>query len=243
MHFLLIGGSGRTGLEVISEALSQNHTLTALVRDPTALQPRTGLHLVQGTPTSPADIHNAFSTSSSPIDGVIVTLAARRASDSPFAKPISPPRFMADCVAHVRAAMAEHGVRKLVVLSALGAGESGQNVNRVLRWMFRGTNMRAQYEDHDAVDRETREDGAAKGLQWVLVRPGRMVEGEGQEVVVWGDEGVDGEGQAIPMLAKVTRQSVARFLVEAAEASEWVGKTPVIANRRASDDWGRMFTG
>ncbi|RAL02209.1 uncharacterized protein BO80DRAFT_424122 [Aspergillus ibericus CBS 121593] len=36
---------------------------------------------------------------------VIVTLNARRASDSPFATPISPPRLMANCNANVVAAM------------------------------------------------------------------------------------------------------------------------------------------
>ena len=38
-HLLVIGGSGRTGRLVITEALRTGHSVTALVRDPTRVVP------------------------------------------------------------------------------------------------------------------------------------------------------------------------------------------------------------
>lgn len=48
MRFLIIGGSGRTGKLVIEEILERGHQVTALVRNPTSLDKRTGLDIVKG---------------------------------------------------------------------------------------------------------------------------------------------------------------------------------------------------
>lgn len=49
MRFLIIGGSGRTGKLVIEDILKRGHQVTALVRNPTSLEKRTGLDVVKGT--------------------------------------------------------------------------------------------------------------------------------------------------------------------------------------------------
>ena len=54
-----------------------------------------------------------------PPEVVIVSMSARRASDSPFAAPISPPRPIADCNANMMAAMKDFGIHKVVILQAL----------------------------------------------------------------------------------------------------------------------------
>ncbi|KAL9087525.1 MAG: hypothetical protein Q9165_006636 [Trypethelium subeluteriae] len=223
MHVLVIGGSGRTGSLVINEILERGQSVTALIRDPTALpQKRPGLTIVQGTPTSTSDVETAFAAIPNGVpSAVIVTLNARRESDSPFAKPVSPPRFMADCNANVRSVMQQHGVRKLVVMSAYGTADSLPELNWLMRLVLRRTNMVYQYIDHDAVDEETK----ASGLDYVLVRPSMLAEGEAKPVTEWGDQ-----GRGVPMLAKITRASVARFLVDAAGTSRWDGQTPVITN-------------
>ncbi|KAF2239632.1 NAD-dependent epimerase/dehydratase-like protein [Viridothelium virens] len=222
MHFLVIGGSGRTGRLVINQILERRQSVIALVRDPTAFGERLGLTVVQGTPTSTSDLEKAFTAIPNGIpSAVIVTLNARRKSDNPFAKPISPPRFMADCNTRIRAAMHQHGVRKLVVMSAYGTADSLPAINWLMRLVLRKTNMVHQYNDHDAVDKETK----TSGLDFVLVRPSMLAGGEAKPVKDWGDQ-----GRGVPMLAKITRASVARFLVDAAQKSRWNGQTPVITN-------------
>ncbi|KAL1613685.1 hypothetical protein SLS54_010382 [Diplodia seriata] len=221
MHFYILGGSGRTGQMVIDNALQRGHIVTAMVRNPDSLTPRAGLTVVKGTPLSQPDIAASFLHPTLP-DAVIVTLNAARVSDSPFAAPAAPPRMMADAHAHVAAAMQAHGVRKIVTMSAFGVAESAPNLLCAFRLVLRGTNMKYQFEDHDLVDAEMKE---REGLKYVLVRPAMLGEGEEKPVRSFGDGGV-----GAPWLAKVTRRSVAAFLVDACETDVWDCRTPVIAN-------------
>lgn len=220
---LLIGASGRTGLEVLAVALARGMQVTALVRNPDKIPPQANLSIFKGSPTSLQDILAAILTSAIPITEVTVTLNARRASDSPFAKSIAPPRLMADTHAAIVSAMRQHpGIRKIITLSAFGVADSRANTGWLLDLLFRHTNMAAQYEDHDLVDAEVK----ASGLPFVLVRPMRLVEGDGKaEIKHWGDQGED-----VSTFASISRTSVARFLVDSVESDEWNGRTPIISN-------------
>lgn len=248
MQLLLLGATGRTGLLVLKEALSRYHTVTALVRSPTALETSLGDHpnrgnltTVTGSPLSAADIAAALAASPSPVEAVVSTLNPRRASDSPFAAvhaTDSPPRMMADSMAGVLTALAEaqspvdgnnnnnKKKAKVVALSALGAGSSASQAHWLLRLLFRHSNMRLAYEDHDAVEEVLRgAAGTARGVEYVLVRPTRLVEGGeggGAARVVGAGDGVVG------MMETVSRGAVARFLVDAAERGKWDGMAPVV---------------
>ncbi|KAG9253760.1 NAD-dependent epimerase/dehydratase [Emericellopsis atlantica] len=227
MKFLIIGGSGRSGQLVIEEALSKGHQVTALVRNPAPLEEREGLTIVKGSPLNVTDIARALETKTFPFDAVFFTLNARRVSDSPFAAadPVnSPPRLMADSVRNAIAAMrgATPPVPKIVVMSAAGTGSSFKNLNFLIRLVFTHTNMRLSREDHDAVDKELRD---AQGIRFVEVRPHMLTDAEAADVKVYPD---DGKGAGF--MPKVSRASVARFMVQAAESSEYDGKAPIIAN-------------
>lgn len=253
MQILLLGATGRTGHPVLLEALARGHHVTALVRDPArapldALVPdeRDRLTLVTGSPLNADDVRRALLLAAA--DGgrgtadvvVISTLNARRTSDSPFAAPHptdSPPRMMADSAVNVvaafRAAALGGGVRgvgKMVVLSALGAGSSAPHASCALRALVRHSGMRAQYEDHAAVEAVLM--AAARGkrgprVEFVLVRPTRLVDGDGDDGAARVVD-VSGGRAVVPMLATVSRGAVARFLVDAAEGSKWDGRAPII---------------
>ncbi|KAI9931799.1 hypothetical protein MW887_010378 [Aspergillus wentii] len=219
MRVLVIGGSGRTGKLVINELLRQGHEVTTLARNPSAMGAATNLDIVKGTPTDLADVRAAFEHKVP--DVVIVTLNAPRESDSPFAAPISPPRLMADCNANIVKAMKEFGVRKTVILQAFGVGDSWDNMNCLLRMLMKKSNMSLQYDDHNHTDREVRESG----VDYVFVRPSRLVEGEASLVKVWPNH-----GQGVPMMASTSRTSVAKWLVDVAVNNDWDNTAPVITN-------------
>ncbi|CAI7575398.1 unnamed protein product [Penicillium bialowiezense] len=219
MRFLIIGGSGRTGKLVIEEILERGHHVTALVRNPTSLDKRTGLDIVKGTPLDTSDIRDAFKIAIP--DMVIVTLSALRETNSPFAAPTSPPRMMADSNANVIQAMKEFGVRKIVVLQAYGVGASWDNMPCVMRLLMSKSNMIYSYEDHNLAEKEIR----GSGLTFVLVRPSRLVETGVTEVKEWPK---DGEG--VGLMGSSSRISVARFLVTAALQTTWDNTAPVITN-------------
>ncbi|GFN21295.1 NAD(P)-dependent oxidoreductase [Aspergillus tubingensis] len=220
MRVLVIGGTGRCGRLVIDELLGRGHQVTTLARTPDALGgPRPGLDVIQGTPMNLDDVRAAFNTDKP--DVVIVTLNAPRASDSPFAAAISPPRLMADCNANVVAAMKEFGIRKTVILQAFGVGASWTNLHILLRLLMKTSNMSHQYDDHNETEREV----LASGVGYVFVRPSRLVETDETAIKVWPDD-----GKGVPMMASTSRISVARYLVDVAESDEWDNTAPVITN-------------
>lgn len=255
MQILLLGATGRTGHQVLKELLARNHKVTALARNPERLEStlpadRSNLTIIPGSPLNKTDISAALAASPSPVDAVITTLNPRRASDSPFAAvdpADSPPRMMADSMAGVLEALREDAkargnrkdddnnnsnkktTAKVVALSALGAGSSATQTNCLLRLLFRHSNMRFTYEDHDAVEEELvhqqQQRGDEEAVPYVLVRPTRLIDSGDEER---GAARVyDGDG-TVGMMETISRGAVARFLVDAAEGEEWDGKAPII---------------
>ncbi|OCL11131.1 putative TrkA-N domain dehydrogenase [Glonium stellatum] len=224
-RILVLGGSGRTGKLVINEALSRGYKVTALVRDPSALEtpePRSDLTLVRGSPTSKDDVASAFAQDrQTPPEAVIVTLNARLTTDSPFSKPATPPRMMADSCANAVQLMKEYGTKKIVIMSAFGVADSFKNLNCTLQLLFRKSNMAYQFEDHNLVDQEVK----AAAVDYVLVRPVMLAEGDDKTVKTYGNL-----GEGVSIFSKITRTSVAKFLVDAAVCDEWDRSTPVISN-------------
>jgi uncharacterized protein YbjT (DUF2867 family) len=112
------------------------------------------------------------------------------------------------------AAMKAEGVRRLVVLSALGVGESRALLNVVLRLLVVDGVLGPAFRDHAVQEAQVR----ASDLEWVIARPGRLTDGPARKRFV-----------QLPAPAKVpsaiSRADVADFLVGACERPELVGKT------------------
>lgn len=196
--------------------------MTALVRDPASLQASDGLMVVKGQPQDSADVEKAFSAVADDIpSAVIVTLNSARTSDNPFAKSTSPPTYMHDSHVNIIAAMKKYGIRKLVTLQAHGVGDSYPTLFVAVKLLVRYSNMAIGYKDHEQVEKTVKQSG----LDYVLARPCRFVDGKAANINFYGDK-----GQGIGGMATITRESVAVFLLDAAEKDQWNGKTPVISN-------------
>ncbi|KAF2251884.1 NAD(P)-binding protein [Trematosphaeria pertusa] len=226
MRFLIIGASGRVGELVVQEALSRGHSVTALVRNPSSLSTTSqNLTIVTGTPLSAVDVGKAFTAVPDSLPAaVIVTLNNARASDSPFAKPTSPPHLMHDAHINILSTIKTHSSTtqtKLVTLQAQGVGSSYASLSCLIKPLIRYSNMGVGYQDHEAVDQLVRESG----VNFVMARPTRLAEGERKALRFFGDE-----GEGIGGFDTVSKMSVAGFLVDAAEGAEWDGRTPVFAN-------------
>lgn len=109
----------------------------------------------------------------------------------------------------------------MVTLSAFGVGDSVPNTPWLLNLLFRHTNMASQFADHDAVEIEVKKSGAP----FVLVKPMRLTDGAKKEIKHW-----ENQGKGMSMLASISRDSVAKFLVDVVESMEWDNQTPVISN-------------
>lgn len=187
------------------------------------MQARDGLTMVQGTPLEQSDVDKAFDgTAKDPVQAVLVTLNATRASDSPFAKPVAPPNFVQDCVRNATTVMKGHGVKRIVVMSAFGIGSSWPQLPWLMKALFRYTNMSAQMQDHEATDKEV---GGLTDLDWTFVRPVVLKEGGSLPVKNFGET-----GKGVGLFNGITRASVAEFMVKTMEESSSSKKAMVISN-------------
>lgn len=117
--------------------------------------------------------------------------------------------------------MKRHGIRKIVTMSAFGVGDSFRNLNFLMRLTIRKTNMSAQFQDHDDVDKLLKQSD----VDYVLVRPA-MLKGD----VALPVRHIGDQGQESTFMPSISRASVADFVIIAAEAQNWGRRTPVIYN-------------
>lgn len=226
MRILLLGANGRTGSLVLSEALSRQYTVTALVRRPDALSPQNNLSIVTGTPLSQPDVEKALASAppSDPIRAVVSTINNGRKSDNPWAKTTAPADFMAASARNAVAVMKQHDVKKIVALGTVGVGNSRANSGRFFNWVVDHSNLKITFGDHHEVQKVLESEGKKDSeFKWVVVRSAGLSNGEKKEVKEFGNEG-KGVGWFC------SRKSVAGFIIDAVEQSRWDGQTPVISN-------------
>lgn len=226
MRVLVLGANGRTGSLVLSEALSRNHTITALVRRPDALFAQPNVSIQTGTPLSRSDIKKAFTAAppSDPIKAVISTLNTGRTSDNPWAKTTAPDDMMAHSVRNALAVMREHGVKKMIVLGTTGVGSSRDTSGWLKNFIVDHSNLKITFDDHFEVEKLLEQEAKSDPeFKWVDVRATGLDNGAKKPVKEFGN---DGKGVAM----FVSRKSVAGFMVDALEQGKWDGQTPVISN-------------
>jgi uncharacterized protein YbjT (DUF2867 family) len=218
MKLLLLGATGRTGRWTLEYALEAGHHAVALVRNPGKVVARSRkLSVVVGTPENANDVRNAMAG----CDAVVSTLNNNRTSDLPWARPVSPPMFIARSIRNAIAAMRATAANRIVVLSAVGVGDSFAYAPAITRLLIRTTNLHIVFEDHEAQEAALRESA----LNWTCVRAAilKNARSRGKLVVSYG-------GQPKPGLT-IGRERVAQFMIDILQDPAFFRKSPVISER------------
>lgn len=206
MKILVVGASRGTGALCVKSALARGHTVSAFARTPSKLD-ITHERLTKVT----GDFHDAASVARAMPghDAVVVT-----ASVSSLSELKTRPDYFSRGTKLCIDAMKEHRVKRLVVLSAHGAGDSVAASGWFLRTFVVGMILKRAFADHDVQERLTRDSG----LEFVIARPTRLTDGpaKGKYLRV-----VDPAG-AVP--SSISRADVADFMIESCESPELVGK-------------------
>jgi uncharacterized protein YbjT (DUF2867 family) len=203
MKLLVVGGSRGTGKLAVEEALARGHEVTVLARTPQTLGTRT----IVGNALDAAAVSEAMRGQ----DAVLITLGA---SPSAMRKPLT---LYSESTRVAIEAMKAHDVRRLVVLSAHGAGESAQLMNPVVRAIARRVVLRHNYDDHERQEQLAIESG----LEWVIARPARLTNGKAKRQFV-------AEPGLRPVPGSISRADTAVFLVDAADTDRWVRQTVLL---------------
>src|SRR5262249_30201928 len=154
------------GALCVQVALERGHDVTAFSRNPQRLELQNARLRRQ-----PGDFHQQASVDSAvkEHDAVIVT-----ASATSFKAFKENPTYFSQGTAYVVDAMKASGVKRLVILSALGVGESAPLLNPVVRFILVDHLLNAPYADHLRQEKLAQESG----LEWVIARPGRLTNGK-----------------------------------------------------------------
>lgn len=209
MKILVIGATGGTGRAVVERLLGEGHEVTAFSRSGDRLgsdSPRLGV--IRGDALVPSNVSAAVRGH----DAVIVALGI---SENPLrVRCLGPRRTPMDVrsrgTRNVIAAMAEHGVRRLVVLGSYGTGATRARLRFVDRLFF-ALLLRPQIEDTE----RQREAVVQSSLDWVLALPVHLTDASDDDMPFTSLRGDVGR-------YAISRRSVARFLADAAVRSTFV---------------------
>ena len=161
MKLLIVGSTGATGLELLEQALEAEHLVTAFARRPAAVKLKhSNLKVHQG------DIldYSAVEAAVEGQDGVLSALGVRQLGKN---------SILSDGTRNLIQAMEKLGVKRLIVESSLGLGDSRGQLGRWYeRLWVRGLlkNIFADKETQESVIRASR-------LDWVIVRPAILTNG------------------------------------------------------------------
>lgn len=206
MKVVVLGAGGRTGGAVVQQAVAAGHQVTALVRHADAYSSPAGVTVEEGDATNA----NAVAAAVAGQDAVIDTIGGR----TPY-KSITLEDDVAKAVVD---AMLRHAVRRLLVTSSLGVGDSVSNATVVLRLLLK-TFLRGSTKDKAAMER----DVEASGLDWTIVRPAVLKDGPPTGRVRTFDAAAGEKAH------KIARADLAAWLVAHLDDSTHIRRTVAVA--------------
>ena len=212
-NILLLGSTGKTGTEVLNLALAKGYHVKALVRDKGNVRVKSGnLTLIIGTPVNINDVRAIGS-----FEAVISTLGHPFNPDPNVSADRNSPTMMADSIKNVITVMKEKGIRRIILQTGAGAGDSYNRMPVTLQRMITDSGLKNAYLDHDAQEKLVMNSG----LEWTIVRPVGMTDNEGGAISIL-------KGQ-VRRSHSIGRKNVAKFLLGCLETEEFIGKAVIIA--------------
>jgi putative NADH-flavin reductase len=208
-NILVLGATGGTGQHVVSQALQQGHEVTAFVRDPARLTARSEhLKVITG------DVTADGGTLQDAVRGHDAVISALGVGNS-----LKSGGLIARSVPAILRAMEAQGLRRLILTSAYGVGETIRDVPLVPRLVM-GLLFGDLYADKAAGDELVRQSS----LDWTIVHPvtltNRPATGKYRT----------GERLSLSGMPTVSRADVADFLIRQTDDRTWLHKSVLIAS-------------
>jgi putative NADH-flavin reductase len=203
MKIAVFGATGGTGRQIVEQALAQGHAVVALVRSLEKL-PLTNDHLtlIQGDVLDRAAVDRTVAGA----DAVFVSLGNT---------PNNPAMVVSEGTKVVMAAMQAAGVKRLIVISSLGVGDSKDQIPLFFKLIV-GTVLRKAFQDKEAQEQLVK----SSGLDWTIIRPSGLTDGPPTGVYRAGTDPVEGR--------QISRADVAAFALAELGSGQYLHKTPAI---------------
>lgn len=206
MKVLVVGAAGKTGRAVVERAVARGHQVTAFVH-------RAGSYSVSGIEVRAGEAGDpaAMGAAVKGQDAVVDTVGGK----TPYRRTT----LEVDVATAIVAAMQLHGVRRLVVTSSVGVGDSTTLITLPVKVVV-ATFLRASTADKTAMEAAVR----ASGLDYIITRPAVLGDGPATGAVRVLAPGSRDRARAL------TRLDLADFLVAQLSSDEHLRQAVTIAN-------------
>ncbi|SHI75254.1 Putative NADH-flavin reductase [Arenibacter nanhaiticus] len=210
MKLLIIGGTGKTGRQLIAQALEQGHQVTAMVRKPGKVKlTHSHLRVCKGNVLSLPDLTAAVQNQ----DAVLSALGHKRF----FIKT----SILSQGTKNIILAMEKQQVKRLIAITSLGINDSRYKLGLyytlfvipVILWFY--------FKDKSKQEKLIMESN----LDWTIVRPGQLTNGRMKSDYQAGEK----LGHYI-LTPCISRVSVADFMLKQLNDNTYIHKTPAVIN-------------
>ncbi len=216
LRVLVVGATGGSGRAAVQHLLAQGCRVTAFSRSASRLADLSGdLRVIDGDASNPADVDRAVQGQ----DAVVVTLGI---TENPIRVRLlgtarTPIDIRSKGTSNVIDAMKRHGVRKLVVQTTYGIGETEGRLG-IGDQLFFSVLLKPQIDDTKVQEQFVRNSG----LDWTLAQPVHLTDDDAPSqpfISLQGETGV----------MKVSRRAVGGFLSAAVLSERYVGKSVALS--------------
>lgn len=209
-RILIIGSTGGTGRRLVEQALERGYTVTAMARNPAKLGiEHPHLIVVRGDVLD----YDSVAAAMQGQEAVLSALGHKRF--------FYPTRILSEGTRNILKAMEAHGVQRLVCETALGFGDTTGRMGLLYTFIVIPLVLPFYFFD------KTRQEKliAARNIDWVIVRPGALINS--------AKRGVKHHGGNVGNFltgARISRSDVADFMLDQLESGEYVGRAPGISS-------------
>lgn len=207
MHISIMGANRGVGFQLLTQALEEGHTVTALVRDPRKLTiEHQKLNVVEGDIRDPESVERATTGQ----DAVCSCIGI-----GPTRKPVT---VFSEGTQNVLRAMHKTGVNFLICVTGIGAGDSKNHGGFLYDKLFNPLVLKTVYEDKDRQETLLKESD----VDWIIVRPGFLTNGpkRGRYRAITDLTGVKA--------GKTSRADVAHFILAQLASPTFLRQTPLL---------------
>jgi len=210
MNITIIGASAGIGLEAVKRGLNRNHSITTLSRSEIQIEEKESINKILGDATNKADLIKSIQNA----EALIITLGT--------GKNMKATTLFSDFAKLIIEIHRENKIEiPLIFVTGFGAGESKNYVSWLVK-MFLKYLLKDVYDDKAKME----EIITNSDLNWTVVRPGRLLDGELTEK--YRIENTLFKGIKI---GGINRADVADFLIKQAEKQTELKKYIAISEK------------
>ena len=153
-------------------------------------------------------------------DAVIWLLKPFFPSQGIFGKINTPLDILSVSMKNTVKVMEEQGIKRIVLLSALGVGDSADELPWIVRRLINLTNIKYSYADHELQEKVLQKTN----LNWTIVRPVGLNDKNRKLSILFN---LNGAGK---IKNTVSRNAVAHFMLDCIEKKDFIRQKPGISN-------------